>query len=178
MTFTRSLRSAATLALAALLVSCPSDSSVRWRDVTLEVPDGWVVAEQGEDRLSLATAPFGEDTPPEDLEAALFLTREPGASVVDWRQLIEGIHGEVEEDRQRTVGGAPATELVFRHDGNGTPLREMAVVVPARQLVILAQPVVARGEQDGPARFDRHRATFDAVLGSIRFGAPTDRTRR
>ncbi|HEX2029166.1 MAG TPA: hypothetical protein VHF25_14325 [Nitriliruptorales bacterium] len=178
MTFTPPLRAAAALVTAALLVTCASDPSVRWGDVTLDLPDGWVVAEEGEDRLSLATAPFGQDTPPEDLEAALFLTREPGTSAADWRGLIERIHGEVEEDRQRTVGGAPATELVFRHDGNGTPLREMAVVVPARQLVILAQPVVARGEQDGPARFDRYRATFDAVLSSIRFGAPTDRARR
>ncbi|MBW3562651.1 MAG: hypothetical protein KY437_09150 [Actinobacteria bacterium] len=152
-----------------LLGACGTGSgSVEWRDVTVEVPDGWAVAERDEQKLSIANVDFGPGQG-DELEAAVFLTREPDTSIDDWRSLVAERDGEVETDDAITVGGMPANRLVFRHDANGTPLREMVVVVPSRDVVMLFQPVVLRGSPDGPDVFERYRDTFDEVLTTVRF---------
>ena len=51
---------------------------------------------------------------------------------------------------------------------------EMVVVVPSRSLTILLQPVPVRGQTDAPQVFLEARDQFDAILDSIRFGAPVD----
>lgn len=141
---------------------------VRWRELTLDVPDGWVVAERDDQKLSIANADFGPGQA-EELEAAVFLTHEPGASIDAWRGLVAEREGRVESDRPIEVGGVPANRLIFRHDANGTPVREMVVVVPSRDLVMLFQPVVLRGSVEGPATFERYRDAFEGVLGTLRF---------
>lgn len=158
------------LLVTVLLGACgASDGPVTWRELTVEVPDGWVVAERDEQKLSLANVDLGPGQA-DELEAAVFVTHEPGTSIDDWRGLVAERDGTVETDDAVTVGGVPASRLVFRHDANGTPLREMVVVVPSQDVVMLFQPVVLRGSQDGPETFERYRDTFGRVLATVRFG--------
>lgn len=164
----------AVLLVAQLLSACGGgDGEVRWRDLALTPPPGWVVFEDGATALSLSDAPLGEEGAPGPGEAAAFITWEPGASADAWRQLaVEVLDAEVEVDETIDVGGAPATRLLLRHASGDVPTREMIVIVPARSLVLLMQPVVLQGDDDGPDVFDRHRAEFDALIDSIRFTAP------
>ncbi len=165
--------------LAASLAGCGQTEDVRWRDVTLQLPSGWVVNEIDHSRLSIANAPFPDlDTPvpppdfASDLQAAVFFTHEPHATAAAWRGLVTEQRGSLEEDARLMVDGAPATRLVFTYDANGTLTREMVVLVPARELVGLFQPIAPRFSQEGPAVFDRYRPTFDAIVESMDFGAP------
>lgn len=160
------------LSLVLLAPACGGDDgTVDWRGLELEVPAGWQVNERDASKLSLATAPFDQESV-DDLEAAAFLTHEPGTQPDDWRRFVEEQDGEVESDDRLTVDGAPATRLVFSYDANGTPMREMVVLVPSRQVVMLFQPIVPRGSDLGPGRFAEHRPTFDAIVASVTFGAP------
>lgn len=168
-----------------LLTACGGgDGPVRWREVTLDLPTGWMVFEEGETLLSLSDSPLGQladenavaaaeqGATPGEQAVAIFLTYEPATTPDDWRSLIARNDGELEIDESIDVGGAPATRLVFRWDTNGVDTREMVVLVPSRQIVILAQPVPVRGETNAPEVFLEHREEFDAVVDSIRLGAP------
>lgn len=154
--------------LLSLAACAPDGGRVEWRDLSLEVPDGWVVAERDDQKLSLANTEFAPHRA-DELEAAIFLTREPDGSIDRWRELAGDREGDIEADGTTEIDGEPASRLVFSHDANGTLLREMVVVVPSRDLVMLFQPVVPRGSRDGPDTFDRHRERFEQVLASLRF---------
>lgn len=165
--------------LATSLAGCGQAEDVRWRDVTLELPEGWVVNELDRSRLSIANALFPEldaSVPPAglptDLEAAVFFTHEPNATASAWRELVVEQHGSLDEDVRLTVDGAPATRLVFTYDANGTLTREMVLLVPAREIVGLFQPITPRFSQEGPSRFEQYRPMFDEIVGSMDFGAP------
>ncbi len=145
---------------------------VRWRDVRLSPPVGWTVFEQDDAVLSLANAPLdGEGRRGAQAVAAQF-THEPTTVPDDWRAFVEEQGGELEVDEAIEVDEVPATRLVFTFDANGIPTREMVVVVASRGIVMLFQPVLEQGETDGPDRFLANRATFDAILDGIAFGAP------
>lgn len=167
--------------VAALLVACGGDGGdLRWRDLTLEVPGGWVVFEEEATRLSLANQPLGADVAEEDRPegdvVAVFLTHRPGVTPGAWRQQIADAGATLEVDEATEVGGVPATRLQFRTpaaDGLAET-RELVVVVPAREVELLAQPVPLPGDTDAPEVFDRARPTFDELLGSFRWGAPVD----
>lgn len=148
--------------------------------MTLHLPPGWVVAEIDTFKLSLATAPFGAPdatTPPpglgRELQAAVFFTHERDPTPDAWRQLVGEQRGVIDEDVEVTVDKERGTRIVFSNPALGTPLREMVIVLPDRDLVVLFQPIVARGAQNGPEVFDRYRVTFDTIVSSIRFGPPT-----
>ncbi len=166
-------------ALASLVVACGGDDgSVAWRDLTLAVPDGWVVFEEADSRLSLANQPLGADVAEEDRPegdvVAVFLTHRPGVTPGEWRSYIEEAGATLEVDEAIEVGGVPATRLQFLTpggDGSATT-RELVVVVPAREVELLAQPVPLPGDTQAPETFDRARPTFDELLASIRWGAP------
>ncbi len=165
--------------LASSVAGCGQAGDVRWRDVTLELPSGWVVNELDHSRLSIANAPFPDlDTPvppPDfvsDLQAAVFFTHEPNASAAAWRDLVAQQRGSLDEDVRLTIDGAPATRLVFTYDANGTLTREMVLLVPARELVGLFQPITPRFSQEGPSLFDRYRPIFEEIVESMDFGAP------
>lgn len=165
------------LTVALLLAACGGDGGpVRdWRDLTLTLPDGWSVEAEGETFLNLADGELGEE--PGDVgtrEVAAYLTHEPTTIPQDWRTFVEEVEGTLESDEAISVGGAPATKLVFSHASNGVPVREMVVVIPSRGIVMLMQPVVTQGQTDGPEVFVRHREEFELLLSSIRFGAPVD----
>ncbi|MFN2557820.1 MAG: hypothetical protein ABR592_13330 [Nitriliruptorales bacterium] len=165
--------------LVAAVGGCGQAEDVRWRDVTLELPSGWVVNELDHSRLSIANARFPDldaSVPPpnfpSDLQAAVFFTHEPNATAAAWRALVAEQHGTLDEDIQFRIDGAPATRLVFTYDANGTLTREMVVLIPARELVGLFQPITPRFSQDGPALFDQYRPMFDGIVESMDFGAP------
>lgn len=165
------------LTLAVLLGACDRASGPErsWRDLELTLPDGWSVFEDEPTRFSIADGTVGDEGVRGSAEAAVFFTHEPRSSPEEWRELVAGpLDGELEVDRGEEIGGVPATKLVFSHESYGVPTREMVVIVPSREIVILLQPIVERGQEDGPAVFDAHLAEFEAVLSSLRFGAPAD----
>ncbi|MBW3620829.1 MAG: hypothetical protein KY461_11330 [Actinobacteria bacterium] len=174
----RALAGLLALALVLVGVACDRASGPErsWRDLEVTLPEGWSVFEDEGTRFSVADGTLGDDGDRGTAEAAAFFTHEPGSGPDAWRELVDGaLDGTLERDERLQVGGVPATRLVFSHESNGLPLREMVVLVPSRELVILMQPIVLRGERDGPQVFDAHLAEFDALLSSLRFGAPTDR---
>ena len=176
------------VALALVLTACGGGnqpSSVTWRNVTLQMPDGWYVFEEEETRLSISNADIGPEAmrgvdidPDDEVEldddvVAMFLTFEPQASPADWRAYAEQQDATVESDEQIVIGGdVPATRIVMNYVTDGVPLREMVVVIPSRRVVVLAQPVPWAGQQDGPEVFLDHVDTFIEVLDTAEFGAP------
>lgn len=164
----------ATLALA----GCGGDSGVvSWRDLDLQVPDGWAVVNELPDTLYVADGAPGEDAgDPGDLQVGIQFQTEPGPSSDDWRALVAERGWTLERDEDIEVDGIPATLLEFSSDGSeGTPpTREQVVVVPSRDLVVLSQAVTVQGQEDGPEVFDAHVQDFEAIRDSIDFGAPVD----
>jgi hypothetical protein len=169
------------LALAVFATACGEDrqpSSVTWRNVTFQVPEGWYVTEQADTRLSLSNQDIGPDTdtsgpPPEGDVVAMNLTYDPQTGPDDIRRFVQEQGATLESDESLVLDGeVPATQVVFEFETNGIPTREMYVVVPSRAIVLLAQPVPSPGDTDAPEVFLRHIETFREVLETARFGAP------
>ena len=167
--------------MALLLTACGDAGSVQWRDATVQVPEGWTVFEEEETRLSMSNVQLGQDADisPDDIPdgdiVAVFFTHEPGTTPGKWREFIEGREDhEIESDQSIEIDGVPATQFIYRHRSGSEMTREMAVVVPAREIEIFAQPVPEPGDPDGPETFMRHFDTFREVVESIEWGAPLD----
>lgn len=166
------------VALAASACVGGGSDTLAWRDARLELPDGWSVFEDETSRLSISNVPLGADVAEEDRPegdiVAMFFTHEPGARPADWRDHIAASGATLEVDETTEVGGVPATRLQFLTPASGGigPTRELVVLVPAREIVILAQPVPLPGDADAPQVFERGAPDFEAVLGSITWGAP------
>jgi hypothetical protein len=171
--------------LSLVLIACGGNqpSSVTWRNVTFPMPDGWYVFEEEDTRLSISNADIGPeamrtvqedpDVEPRNDVVAMFLTYEPRTVPGDWRTYAEQQDATIESDEQIFVGGdVPATRIVFSYVTDEVPLREMVVVIPSRNIVVLAQPVPTFGQQDGPEVFLDHVDTFIEVLDEADFGAP------
>lgn len=169
---------AALVALVAVaLAACGGgDERVReWRDVTVALPAGWSVIQEGDTLLSVGDGELGEEDGDRGTrEVAAFFTYEPRTVPDDWRTFVDDVDGTMETDRSTTIDGAPATQLVFSHASNGVPTREMVVVIPARGIVILLQPIVLKGQTDGPDIFDAHRDEFEELVSELDFGAPIE----
>jgi hypothetical protein len=169
------------LGVALLLAACGGDDgTVSWRDVTIDVPEGWTVFEDEDTRLSLGNQPLGQDVGEEDRPegdvVAMFFRHDPGVSPGDWRDHIEELEDSALEsdDAIELDGEIPATRMVYSHVTNGLPMREMVVLIPSRGIEILAQPVPDPGDTDGPDVFLEHVDTFVEVVDGARFGAPVD----
>lgn len=161
--------------LAGLGAACGSSGPITWRGMTVERPEGWVVDENSPGALTLANAPLASPGDPGDREAAVYFMHQRGATPGDWRGLVaERPTARIEEEDSLTLDGIPATLLVISDTSDGTPRQEMVVIIPARDVVILLQPVVVAGSDRAPALFAAHRATFEALLASIDFGPPPD----
>jgi hypothetical protein len=174
---------AVVLAMALLAVACGSSSqpaSVTWRNVELDLPDGWYLFEEEDDRLSISNQDIGigdvVGTPndwPEGDVVAMFFTYEPDTLPDDWRELLERLDAEVETDTGLVLqGDVPATQLIYRYETEGVLTREMVVVIPSRSIVLLAQPVPAVGDTDVSEVFLRYLDDMMEVLETATFGAP------
>ena len=172
------IRSVAHLALAAaLLAGCAGDDDVvQWRDATIEVPEGWHVFEEEDTRLSMANVPQGEDADPDaqqDLDVvAMHFTHSPGENPGDLRAFVEDQEGTIESDVALDLDGVPATRIIYSRDSVGVDTREMSVVVPAREVSVLALPVPSPGDEEAQELFMEHLDTFNAVIESIEWSAP------
>lgn len=168
--------------LVLVLSACSSDqpSSVAWRNAELELPDGWYLFEEEEDRLSISNQDIGvgdvvgtpADRPDGDV-VAMFFTYEPETLPDDWRELLARLEAEIETDASLVLqGDVPATQLIYRYETEGVVTREMVVVIPSRSIVLLAQPVPAPGDDDVSDVFLAYLDEMMGVLESATFGAP------
>lgn len=163
------------LLLGCVVAACGGDpSAVAWRDLTMTLPDGWEQYDQSETLLYVADGETGDVGDPGDLTVAAQFTYEPQTTADDWRDFVVDEDATLEQDEAVEIGGVPATRLVYSFVTNGVPTREMVVVVPSRGVVGLLQPVPVQGQQDGPDVFLANVDDFDAIIDSIRFGAPAD----
>jgi len=171
------------LAIAMVVIACGNGdqpSSVSWRNVELQLPEDWYVFEEAETRLSISNQDIGigDDPdeprePPEGDTVAMFFTYEPDTFPDDWREFVEQQDAELESDDQIVLqGDVPATRLIFSFVTDGTPTREMVVVIPSRSIVVLAQPVPGPGDDDAPEVFLEYLEEFLGVLEGAEFGAP------
>jgi len=159
------------------LVSCSgADSTVEWRNITFDVPDGWVVLDSTDDLLTIASAEVveQEDRPDEGEDVvALYMTFEPGVVPDDWRRYVVEQDATLESDDAILVGGdVPATRLVFSSVQDGIAVREMVIVIPSRSVVVLAQPVARPGTLDATAVLLEELDTLLAIVVEARYGAP------
>lgn len=181
----RPFRLTSVLAAAALLLAAcggggNQPDAVMWRNIDLDVPDGWYVFEEAADRLSMSNQDIGlGDEPgvpreqPDGETVAMFFTYEPDTLPADWRDFVEAQDATLESDEGIVLDGeVPATKLVFSYVTDGTPTREMVVVIPSRSVVLLAQPVPLAGDTDAPEVFLDYIEVFLEVLESAEFGAP------
>lgn len=164
---------AVALSASACSSSTPPGGVVSWRELTIDLPDGWVELGRTETSLSVGDGE-GSTEPGErgDLYVFTQFTIEPSASADAWRTFVEEQDATLEQDASTTVGTLPATQIQYSFTTNDIPTRERIVVVPSRSLVMLQQPVPMQGETEGPEWFDEHVDEFDALLEGIRFGAP------
>lgn len=176
----RRVRLLTLVVLAIAVASCGGGNQpdrVSWRNIAIDVPDGWYVFEEAGDRLSLsnvdlAGARADGDAPDGDV-VAMFFTFEPATLPDDWRQLLHSRDAQVETDDRLTVDGEiPATRIIYADESAGLPTREMVVLVPSRKIVVLAQPVPREGQQDAPEVFLEHLPTFLEVIQQADFGRP------
>lgn len=166
--------------LAAACGSSNQPDTVSWRNVELDLPDGWYLFEEAGDRLSISNQDIGigdvVGTPndwPDGEVVAMFFTYEPDTLPDDWRDLLEQLDAEVETDTGLVLqGDVPATQLIYRYETEGVVTREMVVVIPSRSIVLLAQPVPAPGDTDVSEVFLRYLDDMIGVLESATFGAP------
>ncbi len=169
--------------LALGLASCSASSqpdAVSWRNVEMELPDGWYLFEDEPDRLSISNQDIGigdvVGTPadwPEGDVVAMFFTYEPDTLPADWRDLLGRLDAEIEADTSLTLqGDVPATQLIYRYETEGVRTREMVVLIPSRAIVLLAQPVPTPADEDVTEVFLAYLDDFMGVLESATFGAP------
>ena len=175
------MRIVAAMLLAAALAACGGSDQpdhVEWRNIGMDLPDGWYLFEETDTRLSISNQPLGTSADPTEIAeaedvVAMFLTFEPGVLPGDWREFVDEQDATIETDDEVIIGeDVPATRLVFAYESNGVPTREMVVVIPSREVVVLAQPVPYPDERDAPEVFLRYIDTFMEVIESMDPGAP------
>ena len=131
----------------ALLVACAGPERVDWPGARFTLPEGWEVVAQDQQRLVVADHLTAE----QDRGVLVTFVRVPGTLPDDWRQRVDERGALLESDSGVLIAGdVPATQLVLRDEVDGTPVREVLLVVASRELVISITPRVLPGDQDGP----------------------------
>jgi len=157
-------RTLALLLVPIVLAACSGSARVDWPGLRLDLPDGWERIEERSDRLVLA------DHLADEGERGVLVTflRVPGTLPDDWRQRIAERGALLESDEGvRIAGDVPATQLVLLDRIDGTPVREVILVVASRGLVIAITPRVTPGDEDGPEllleSLDEVRSLLDII---------------
>ena len=144
----RSLRRMLALLLVpVMLAACGGPERVDWPGARIDLPDGWEILSSDADRLVLADHVAAEG------ERGVLVTflRVPGTLPAEWRQRVADRGATIESDSGILIAGdVPATQLVLLDVIDGTPVREVVLVVASRGLVIAITPRLQPGEQDGP----------------------------
>ena len=135
------------LLLPALLVACSGTERVDWPGARFALPEGGEIVAEDQQRLVVADHLTAE----QDRGVLVTFVRVPGTLPDDWRQRVAERGAMLESDSGILIAGdVPATQLVLLDRIDGTPVREVLLVVASRELVISITPRVAPGEQDGP----------------------------
>jgi len=157
-------RRIAALILPLVAAACGTSAEVSWPGLRLQLPAGWEVLEQSAERLVLADHLAAEG------ERGVLVTflRVPGTLPDDWRGTVADRGAQLESDEAVLISGdVPATQLVLRDTVDGTPIREVILIVASRGLVIAVTPRLQPGQQDGPelllASLDAVRSLLDEV---------------
>ncbi len=140
-------RALALLLVPIVLAACGGPERVDWPGARFQLPDGWEVITSEPTRLVLADHLATED------ERGVLITflRVPGTLPNEWRERVADRGATLESDSGILIAGdVPATQLVLLDEVDGTPVREVILVVASRGLVIAITPRVQPGEQDGP----------------------------
>lgn len=134
--------------VAAVLTGCSGVERVEWPGARFVLPDGWEVVSEDRQRLVLAD----HETTTQDRGVLVTFFRVPGTVPADWRQRIAERGALLESDAGILIAGdVPATQLVLLDEIDGTPFREVLLVVASRELVISITPRVPPGDQTGPS---------------------------
>jgi hypothetical protein len=154
-------RRVAVLLVPLVVAACTGSSEVTWPGMRFELPGGWEVIDRTADRLILADHLADEG----GRGVTVTFLRVPGTLPDDWRATVAARGAELESDEGVVISGdVPATQLVLRDTVDGTPIREVLLVVASRGLVIAVTPRLAPGEQDGPELL---LESLDAVRGFL-----------
>ncbi len=152
--------------------------TIEWRDLDVTLPDGWVVIEELGTVLYVGNGTGGDDEgDPGDLTVGIQFMVEDTPSIDDWRDLVAQRDGEIEQDATIEIDGLPASVLQYTLPAQGQAVpqtRERVLTVPSRHLVLLAQAVPVRGQQDGADLFLDNLDDIESILDSIDFGAPLE----
>jgi len=166
------------LLVSAIVVACGGQpSEANWRNMEIPIPEGWFVFEQTDDRFSISNvdlASFAEagEIPDGDV-VAMFFTHEPATLPGDWRSLLTVRDANLEtDDRLVLADEIPATRFIYHFVSADVPTREMVVLIPSREVVVLAQPVPRPGQTTGPEVFVENLEVFMDVIEGITFGRP------
>ena len=155
-----------------LLVACAGPERVDWPGARFTLPEGWEVIAQDQQRLVVADHLSAE----QDRGVLVTFVRVPGTLPDDWRQRVDERGALLESDSGVLIAGdVPATQLVLLDEVDGTPVREVLLVVASRELVISITPRVPPGDQDGPRvlldGLDAVRGLLDTIdLAPASFG--------
>lgn len=166
------------LVASAVVVACGGQpSEANWRNMDIPIPQGWFVFEETDDRFSISNvdlASFAEtgEFPDSDV-VAMFFTHESATLPGDWRSLLSVRDADLETDDRLTLSDEiPATRLIYHFISADVPTREMVVLIPSREVVVLAQPVPRPGQTTGPEIFVENLEVFMDVIEGIAFGRP------
>ena len=157
-------RAVALLLAPLLLAACAGVERVDWTGARFELPEGWEVLTDERDRLVIADHLTAE----EDRGVLVTFLRVPGVLPADWRQRVADRGATLESDTGILIAGdVPATQLVLLDEVDGTPVREVLLVVASRELVIAITPRVPPGETGAPRllldRLDAVRELLDDI---------------
>jgi hypothetical protein len=162
-------RAVALLLVPLLLVACGGSDRVDWPGLRLELPAGWELIEQSPDRLVLADHIAAED----GRGVHVTFLRSPDVLPDDWRERVRQRGAQLESDEGvRIAGDVPATQLVLLDDYDGTPVREVILIVASRGLVIGITPRVSPGDLDGPELLLQSLDEVRALLDGIELAPP------
>jgi hypothetical protein len=144
----RPLRRVLALLLAPIvLVACGGSDRIEWTGARIDLPVGWEVVSSGADRLVLADHLGSEG----ERGVQVTFLRIPGTLPAEWRQRVAERGATLESDSAVLIAGdVPATQLVLLDEIEGTPIREVILVVASRGLIIAITPSLEPGDQDGP----------------------------